>query len=490
MDIYKNSFSFHVTRYEEWMNGQCLRKGFIETEIVAESTTTDIRFYISDKGTLDINDSSVFEFTDETNELILDRITYYHEADFPESNAPVECQLFIDGAMISGIRFTLINPLRVIEFYGNIIEIGQAKRHIYKESSEIKTAESVLSHLKATYRYDVDGVMEAAVKHFELYCDAATHEQIRGVVESLKLFVEVYKLLIEQTYNDDGTHMLLPKVCFFISICNLRMCNISQAYVVAKEGLARVDAAISESIFENLPPEMLGADDLKKVIADIENNYPQVLSSNNFNVVNPCIIDTSIIDSIENNVHHRGKGAIAKDSAFINPNIPAIFIRRSEYSRQTYESGSIDVELPDVFVFKSNEHQRYEYETPVMGLQKCFRTIVVETNKNGCEGYRIKPGDGYIVKIFNNDTANAQMSAKPMRLVQATDNFIELQGYPLPAWSPFGWQPLDYSTYGFSIHYANGRITHCDLHMFDRNIRIEYRYTSPNDLIEDSNNNI
>ena len=475
-----------MTRYEEWMNGRCLKKGFIEIEIAAESTTTDIRFYISETGPLEINDSSVFEFTDETNELSLNRIIYYHEADFPEPNEPIECQLFRDGASISGIRFTMINPLRVVEFYGSVTEIGQSEMHIYIETSKIKTAESVLSYLKAIYRYDADEIMKAAVKHFELYSDAATHEQIRGVVESLKLFIEVYKLLIEQTYNDGRTHMLLPKVCFFISICNLKICNIEQAYAVAKEGLIKVNATLSESIFENMPPEILGADDLKRVITDIENNYPEVLSSKNCSVVNPCIVDTSIIDSIKN----YKDSTIAKESAFTQPNIPAIFMRQSGRCIQTYDSGSISIELPDVFVFESNEHQRYEYGSPVMGLQKCLRTIVVEANKNGCEGYKIKPGDGYVVKIYNNDTSNSQMSAKPMRLFQVTDSFIELRGYPLLVFSLFGWQPLDYSTYGFFIHYANGRITHCDLYMFDRNVRIEYRYTTPNDLIEESNNNI
>lgn len=489
MDIYRNSFSFHATRYEEWMNGQCLRNGNVEVEIVAESTVTDIRFYISDTVSLNINDYSVFEFTDERDELVLDRIMYYHREDTPSPNEPVECLLFRTGTTISEIRFTLINPLRVVEFYGNVVEIGQPKRHIYKESSQVKTAESILSHLKATYRYDADEIMEAAIKHFELYSDAATPNQIKDVVESLKLFIEVYKQLLGQPYNDDRNHLLLPKVYFFISLCNLRMCNIRQAYAVAKEGLARVDAAISESIFENLPPEMLGADDLKELISDIENNYPQVIISYNHNVVNPCIIDTSIIETTEKNEQY-SDGVIAKDSAFINPNIPAIFIRRSGRSLQTYESGSMAVKLPDVFVFKSNEHQRYEYEFPIMGLQKCYRTIVVEANKNGCEGYKINPGDGYIVKIINNDTADALMSAKPMRLVQTNDSFIELRGYPLLAWSLLGWQPLDYSVYGFFIHYADGRITHCDLHMFDRNVRIEYRYTSPNDFIEERQNNI
>ncbi len=466
------------------MNGQCLRKGNTEAEIVAESTATDIRFYISDIGSLNINDFSIFEFADETNELVSGRIIYYHEEDTPRPNEPVECHLFRTGTTISGIRFTMINPLRVIEFYGNVVEIGQPKRHIYKESSQIKTAESVLSHLKATCRYNADEIMDAAIKHFEIYSDATTPNQIKGVVESLKLFVEVYKLLLEQTYNDDRTHLLLPKVNFFISICNLRMCNINQAYAVAKEGLAKVDAAISESIFANLPPEMLGADDLKELISDIENNYPEGILSYNPSMVNPCIIDTSIIESTKKS-EHPVDILISKDSIHINPNIPGIFVKRSWHSLQTTEGTSVTIELPDVFVFNSNEHQRYENESPVMGLQKCLRTIVVEANKNGCKGYKIKPGDGYIVKIFNNDAANAQMSAKPMRLFQTTDGFIELRGYPLLALSLFGWQPLDYSVYGFFIHYANGRITHCDLHMFDRNVRIEYRYTSPNDSIEE-----
>ncbi len=489
MEIYKNNFIFHATRFEEWMNGQCLRNGFIEAEIVAESTTTDIRFYISETSSLDINDFSVFEFTDEANEPILDRIIYYHETASPEPNEPVECQLFKDGIMISGIRFTMINPLRVIEFYGNVIEIGQAKKHIYKESSKIITAESVLSHLKATCRYDADEIMGAAVKHFELYSDAVSYEQKKGIVESLKLFIEVYKLLVEITSNDVRTHLLLPKVCFFISICNLKISNIEQAYAIAKEGLTKVNAAISESVFENLPQEILGADDLKRVITDLESNYPQVLLSNNSNVVNPYIVDTGIMDTMEKHEHDRDS-FIAKESAFLNPNIPSIFIRRSGRSLRINESDSIAIELPDVFVFQSNEHQRYEYESPVMGLQKCLRTIVVESNKNGCEGYKIKPGDGYIVKIINSGAPNAQMSAKPMRLIQITDSLIELRGYPLLAWSPFGWQPLDYSTYGFLIHYANGRITHCDLHMFDRKVRIEYRDASPNDLKEESKKSI
>jgi hypothetical protein len=616
MDFYRNNFTFHASRYEEWMNGHCIGSGSIATEIVAEASKTDIRFYISDPGNLEINNFSVYDFSDETTELVLDRIIYSHESISPEPNEPVECQLFRTGSTISGIRFTMLNPLRVIEFYGNVVEIGQPSRHAYKESGEIKTAASIISDLKATCRYDADELMKAAVKQFELYSDASTPNEIKGIVESLKLFVGVYQMLIEQTYDEGRTHMLLPKVYFFIALCNLKLCNINQAYAVAQEGLIKVDEVIRESLFANLPPDLIGGEDLKELVSNIEKAYPGVKTDYNSNSVNPCIIDTSIVESVEKNnpdkfreltiediekVHDRlcflqtsllklfektnnkkvidaknnidifkyplyvawelfdsnfylkvdqqdidslnyqnfkndiklgihelileleeeslfqkilknddmtdrlisvykfilqeieshdydvvnnstTSSLVSQESVSAYDNIPAIFIKKSAVTHHSGNNISSLVELPDMFIFDSNEHQRYEYGEPVMGIQKCLRTIKVEVNKNGCAGYNIEPGDGYIVSIINNDTINAQMSAKPMRLVQVTDSSILLQGYPLFAFSPFGWQPVDYSSYGFSIHFANGVVTHCDLHMLDRNVRIEYRLTEQNKL--------
>lgn len=126
------------------------------------------------------------------------------------------------------------------------------------------------------------------------------------------------------------------------------------------------------------------------------------------------------------------------------------------------------------FVFKSNCHQRYENNQPVMGLQKCIRTVSVVKNTNGCQGYRLNPGIGYIVKIYNDDLGKPNMSDKPMKVVRKTDTFIELRGFPIEAMSPFGWQEVDYSDYGFFVYYKNGIVEKCVLHMYDRNIKIEY----------------
>ena len=69
------------------------------------------------------------------------------------------------------------------------------------------------------------------------------------------------------------------------------------------------------------------------------------------------------------------------------------------------------------FVFNSNCHQRYEGAYPKMGLQECLRTVSVVKNTNGCSGYQLHPGDGHIVKIFNDDVGKPNMADKPMRVV-------------------------------------------------------------------------
>ena len=181
------------------MNGRCYNKGVFETDIVAEATKRDIRFYISDVGSFNMNDSAVFEFGDEITELILDRIVYNHFISQPDPLVPIECQLFRDGAGISCIRFTMTSPLRIIEFYGYTVEIGQKHRHPYQESNKIETADSIISNLKATRRFNAEELMSVAYRQYELYSDASSGKRLWGIVESLKLFVETYKLLTKQS---------------------------------------------------------------------------------------------------------------------------------------------------------------------------------------------------------------------------------------------------------------------------------------------------
>lgn len=131
-------------------------------------------------------------------------------------------------------------------------------------------------------------------------------------------------------------------------------------------------------------------------------------------------------------------------------------------------------------IFESHSHQRFEQGIPVRGLQVCNRAVKIEENINGCNGFNIQPGDGYIISILNLDGNhpmwgnNYQMSPKPMRLVRKTSNEISLRGYEVLAQTPFGFQEIDMSDYGITLYIENNEIVKCRLDMFDRNIYIEY----------------
>lgn len=120
----------------------------------------------------------------------------------------------------------------------------------------------------------------------------------------------------------------------------------------------------------------------------------------------------------------------------------------------------------------SDAHQRFENGNPVMGHQQCGRMITIEANSDGCSGYKLVAGDGFIVKIHNMDVNKPNMSPKPMRLVSKSNDRIELKGYLVQAQTPFGWDDFDLSDYGLTITLLNSTVKKCTLHMFDRNVDI------------------
>lgn len=130
------------------------------------------------------------------------------------------------------------------------------------------------------------------------------------------------------------------------------------------------------------------------------------------------------------------------------------------------------------FNFDSTCHQRYESSQPVKGLQVCPRYINIRKNINGCSGYQLKAGDGYILTAINGDTGQPQFAPKPMRVVRFSDTEVLLKGYCVSAQTPLGWQEVDLSDYGFSIVLDKGSVSKCILHMYDRNVELEYMVKS------------
>lgn len=117
--------------------------------------------------------------------------------------------------------------------------------------------------------------------------------------------------------------------------------------------------------------------------------------------------------------------------------------------------------------FASKDHLRYENGIHVSGPHGgAARGIEIVPN------YKLK--DGYLVTIFNLDGINPlwgnniQMAPKQMKVVRKTENEIELRG--------FGHDMIGntFSDYGMTLKICDGGLERCYLHLFDRNIYIEY----------------
>lgn len=119
------------------------------------------------------------------------------------------------------------------------------------------------------------------------------------------------------------------------------------------------------------------------------------------------------------------------------------------------------------FIFKSYDHLRYENGIHVSGPHGgANRAVKVEPNISG--------GEGYTVTLYNLDgnhpvwQNNIQMAPKQMKLIQQTTDKITLRG--------FGHDMMgeSFADYGLTIYTINGFIEKCTLHMYDRNIDIDY----------------
>ncbi len=119
------------------------------------------------------------------------------------------------------------------------------------------------------------------------------------------------------------------------------------------------------------------------------------------------------------------------------------------------------------FVFKSSDHLRYENGIHVSGPHGgAGRAVKVEPNITGNEGYT--------VTLFNLDgnhplwRNNVQMAPKRMKIIGQNDSKIILKGYGFDAMGG------SFEDYGLTIHFEDGQVDKCILHMHDRNVDVVY----------------
>jgi hypothetical protein len=119
------------------------------------------------------------------------------------------------------------------------------------------------------------------------------------------------------------------------------------------------------------------------------------------------------------------------------------------------------------FLFKSSDHFRYENGIHVSGPHGgARRAVKVEPNKIDEESYT--------VTIYNLDgdhpiwQKNIQMAPKQMKIIEQSNDKIVLRGFGQDNTG------ASFADYGLTINYLNGQINKCYLHLYDRQIIIEY----------------
>ena len=127
-------------------------------------------------------------------------------------------------------------------------------------------------------------------------------------------------------------------------------------------------------------------------------------------------------------------------------------------------------------IFDSNDHIRFQNGQNISGHNyNCHRRFVIEKNIEGKEGYT--------VTLYNLDwnhpiwQNNIQMAPKSMKIINVTNNLIELRGYGYDENAVAMGVPIDvasFANYGIILLVEDHIISRIQLNLFDRNVSIVY----------------
>lgn len=94
-------------------------------------------------------------------------------------------------------------------------------------------------------------------------------------------------------------------------------------------------------------------------------------------------------------------------------------------------------------------------------------TVIVDENNNGCPGYGIVSGKGYLVSIVNTESGVTQLGPIPMLVDSVSSDCISLQGYKCMKESIYGFHEVDNSLIGLNILFKDGEPDNCILTRMD-----------------------
>ena len=124
-ELYCTPFVFRATRYEEYQDGCCTSQGNISVQIISKVMNNCAMFHL--EGALPMNNKRNFGlpiFGIDRGDILEDRIQYGRIPDsmsWGDPADPVVCNIFSNKTCI---RFAMMSPLRIVEFFGKFELIG------------------------------------------------------------------------------------------------------------------------------------------------------------------------------------------------------------------------------------------------------------------------------------------------------------------------------------------------------------------------------
>lgn len=137
-DLYLKPFAFKVIRYEEWQDQRCVNKGNLSARVYA--TAADGFMSFSLEGCSNLRIGTEFYISTKQTDMLPDRIQYGVlpvSMTGPNPILPIVCNIFNNRTCI---RFAMLDPLRIIEFYGNFESIDKSSFEIPTKADNLYIA--------------------------------------------------------------------------------------------------------------------------------------------------------------------------------------------------------------------------------------------------------------------------------------------------------------------------------------------------------------
>ena len=125
MQIYKKSFVFKASSFEEYQGGRCINDGSCNVSIIAKVLNDECIGMIL-QGNIPVRINTEFGLPIlglHNGDVLNDRVQYGRvpvSMNWHDSNEPIVCNIFNN---MTCIRFAMMSPLRLLEFHGQFIDI-------------------------------------------------------------------------------------------------------------------------------------------------------------------------------------------------------------------------------------------------------------------------------------------------------------------------------------------------------------------------------